>query len=189
MKHLLFFAAMLATLAAPAQSTVIKDRPVFYSANQVGLLEGPAGSAFLAQTVNGVQCKGWSAGLGVGIDKYRERSISAFLQVRRSILKKQPLFLYADVGANILWPLAAEVEWQNWQNRKNKPGIYLDGGVQYQWKIRQRQAVLFSLGYSEKRYSWQTSVPSFCIDGTCPDQKNSWYYTFRRIAVKVGWKF
>ena len=190
MKKLIFILSTIATLSVSAQTEITRQKPVFYSANQAGLLEGAAGSSFLVQTVNGFSYRGWAAGLGVGIDKYKERSIPVFLQLKRKVFKsKLPLYIYADGGINLLWPLPEESQWQGWQNSDNKKGLYLDGGMQYQWAISRRQAILLSVGYSEKRYSWQISNPVYCIDGTCPEQTNSWYYTYRRIAIKAGWKF
>jgi hypothetical protein len=190
MKKLLFILSTVATLSASAQKEITWQKPEFYSANQAGLLEGAAGSAFLVQTINGFAYKSWAAGLGVGIDKYKERSIPIFIQVSRKISNnKMPFYLYADGGINLLWPQPEESQWQGWHNRNNKGGLYFDGGLQYQYAVSSRQAILVSFGYSEKRYSWHTSIPAYCIDGSCPAQTNSWYYTCRRIAIKAGWKF
>ena len=190
MRYIVFFLCMLMSCGGAAQRNLLKVKPVFYSANQVGLLEGDAGSAFMVQTVNGVAYKSWAAGVGIGLDKYRDRSIPLFLQVKKSVFeKKLPLFLYADIGINMLWRTKDERGWQSWQNRNDNVGLYFDGGAQYQWAITQRQAILFSVGYSEKQYSSETYVPAPCINGPCPEQHNTWHFTYRRIAIKAGWKF
>lgn len=186
MKTVFLIAACCLSLSALAQDSTRLQMPRFFSATQAGLLEGEAGSSFLVQTVNGLSFKNWSAGVGAGIDKYADRSIPLFLHLQRKVLpqKKLPLYFYADGGVNIPWP---QGDWKSaWTNRKYQLGLYADGGVQYQWAFRKKGSFLFSLGYSEKRYSWEEQVQSFCIDGSCPDRINKFWFTNRLIALKAG---
>src|SRR5262245_27408802 len=76
----------------------------FNSLAQLGILEGEAGTAFQLQTINGIQFKTWSAGIGVGLDYYKYRSIPLFLDLRKYILNKpRTPFLYADGGIHFAW--------------------------------------------------------------------------------------
>src|SRR5664279_970813 len=74
----------------------------FRSIINLGLLEGQAGSAFQLQTLNGVQSNSWFAGLGIGLDYYRYRTIPLFLEIRKEFGKQQ-----------------------------NKPFVYMDGGMSF----------------------------------------------------------
>lgn len=189
MKKIVFLFCMVAALKLTAQrgDTAFNPKPFFYSANQIGLLEGSRGSAFLLQTVNGVQHRNWGLGLGVGIDKYGSRSIPVFLAIQRRLpAKRLPIFVYADAGLNIPWLYNAQTQWVN-SNTKN--GLYFDGGLQYHWLMQKRKGLIFSLGYTEKRYREDQTTPVACITTPCPELKNTWWYTYRRIAAKAGWRF
>src|ERR1700712_5956221 len=73
----------------------------FHSINNIGLLEGQTGSSFQIQTVNGAQYKSWFAGIGLGLDYYRYRTVPLFLDLRKEFGKSSNrLFLYADMGVS-----------------------------------------------------------------------------------------
>src|SRR5687768_15390308 len=76
----------------------------FQSLLNIGLLEGQESSEFQIQTINGIQYKGWFAGIGAGVDYYRFRSIPLFLDIRKNILNKNfTPFIYADAGIHFPW--------------------------------------------------------------------------------------
>ena len=66
-----------------AQENGINKQFPFHSINNIGLLEGQSGAAFQAQTINGFQKRSWFAGIGVGLDYYRYRTIPLFVDVRK----------------------------------------------------------------------------------------------------------
>src|SRR5450432_2856838 len=96
---ILFMAAELL-----AQQKTVPDRWQFHSVNSVGLLEGQTGSSFQLQTINGAQYRSWFAGIGLGLDFYRYRTIPLFLDIRRQFGRStNKLIVYADMGINFFW--------------------------------------------------------------------------------------
>src|SRR5579862_3368717 len=82
-----------------AQQKSLPAKWQFNSINSVGLLEGETGSAFQLQTINGAQYKSWFAGMGLGLDFYRIRSIPLFADIRKEFGKgNNKLLVYADIG-------------------------------------------------------------------------------------------
>ena len=64
-----------------AQTT--KQKVFFHSQEQLGLLNGNGAVSAGMQSVNGLEMGNWFAGLGVGIDFYRYRSVPLFVDVKR----------------------------------------------------------------------------------------------------------
>jgi hypothetical protein len=189
MKQIITGLLCCCVLLVQAQDSVkTKSRIFFFSANQAMHIEGSAGGAFGAQSVNGVQFGKWSAGVGIGMDKYVMRSAPLFVHLRRQLpFARVPLYLYADGGLNVLWLDKSALNFSTNVDRKN--GTYWDAGMQYHFVVRGRSALLFSLGYSEKTFSEEIDNLPWCNFGPCPPQKNIWDYRLRRILFKAGFQF
>ena len=127
------------------------DKPFqFHSINNVGLLEGQAGSALQLQTINGVQHRSWFAGIGVGLDYYRYRTIPLFVDVRKEFGKsKNKFFIYADAGMNFYWMRDKDVK-QFYISDKLRNGFYSEAGTGYKCILNASLSLLFSCGYSYK---------------------------------------
>ena len=166
----------------------------FHSINNIGLLEGQAGSAFQLQTINGAQYKSWLAGIGVGLDYYRFRTIPLFADVRKEFGKSgNKFFVYADAGINFYWKKDKDAK-QFYVDDKFKNGFYGEAGLGYKLKINQKIALIFSGGYSYKKLTEEgSSYPSYMypiLAGTeFPIAKEKINYNFNRLVLKAGIEF
>ena len=160
----------------------------FHPVIAVGLLEGESSSALQLQAVNGVQYRTWFAGIGAGIDRYAIRSIPLFLDVRKNFgIGRAPLFAYADGGVHFLWPRKTDESFRMPDEYRN--GVYYEAGLGYRLLLKRQSALLFSAGYSEKKYRRDAAQYYPCLVAPCPEVKQRFDYTLRRIAVKAGWMF
>jgi hypothetical protein len=162
----------------------------FSSINQVGLTEGSAGSSFQIQTINGMRFRTWFAGAGVGLDHYRYRSIPVFFDLRKDLFrnKSNTPFVYGDIGVNIPWVdenKQAEIWWgtNSYQN-----GLYYDAGIGYKLNIGKGRGILFSGGYSMKKFTETRYQQIVCITSPCPpdDEGERFNFTLKRITIKAG---
>ncbi len=105
MKHIFsIITASFFFLHAAGQSSAPKEKMHFSSTNTLGLLVGGSGEGAAVQTINGVRYKSWNFGIGTGIDWYGIRSIPLVADVRRSFTnKKYKPFVYGNAGINFPW--------------------------------------------------------------------------------------
>jgi hypothetical protein len=168
-----------------------RHKTQFQSFAQWGIASGKGAVSGLIQTVNGIQTMGWSAGLGLGLDFYRYRSIPLFLDLRKEFVQKKNIYLvYADGGYHFPWVNADQSSQYIWNvhvQNDYRGGQYFDGGLGYGWKLKKRSALLLSIGYSFK-YFRQTSTTYFDNNGS---ETNVTYYNYylNRMLLKLGWKF
>jgi hypothetical protein len=170
----------------------------FRSTEWLGLSSGQVGSAVEFQTVNGVSRGPWFLGAGAGVDFYRFRSVPLFVSVTRDLAlsKKDGLVLFFDYGTNAPW-YTAPASGQSPDNAKISfhSGRYWSGGLGYLFKLDAsgRRAVVFSVGYSEKKISEVvTNVPQMCpIEGFCAidQQKTALAYLNKMFRFMVGFRF
>ena len=82
---------------ANAQQT---KKAVFHSLQQVGLINGRGAVSASLQSINGFEAGDWFAGIGLGLDFYRYRSVPLFADVKRyfKIANGNRLFIYGDGG-------------------------------------------------------------------------------------------
>lgn len=159
----------------------------FHSINNIGILEGQAGSAFQLQTINGAQYKSWFAGVGLGLDYYRYRTIPLFLNVRKEFGERtNKLFVYGDAGMNFYWERDKDIK-QFPVNDKIKNGIYGEAGVGYKWKLNKRIRILLNAGYSYKNITEEGTyyyMSPILAGMSYPVEKIN--YNLNRIVLKVG---
>lgn len=173
----------LLVLQAAGQNQTIK----FSSINQVGLLSGYRGEAFMLQTINGIKKEKWFAGAGTGLDFYKERTIPLFIDIRRDFgNKKNTPFAYADAGINFLWLNFIQREQKQFPT--SSPGLFYDIGVGWKLSGRNNRGLLFSAGYSFKqvkeniKYTWWPA-PTPQLESENYQRYN---YLYRRIIIKLG---
>ncbi len=182
-------------IVSSAQKNNLDGQCQFHSINDVGLLEGETGSAFQLRTINGTQYKSWFAGIGVGLDFYRLRTIPLFMDFRKEFGRSSnKLFVYSDMGINFSW-VTDQQKTSNVGNDKFGNGFYGDWGFGYKILVRKNNNLLLSLGYSHKKtvetydqvyynpgiYFGQETQPED------PTQKIN--YSLNRLSIKVGWEF
>ncbi|HYE56155.1 MAG TPA: hypothetical protein VD996_15005 [Chitinophagaceae bacterium] len=158
----------------------------FSSVNNAGLLEGSGGSALQLQTINGMRYGKWFAGIGIGLDRYKFRTVPLFVDVRRDLLDRiNTPFLYGDIGYNFPW---VEKKNQNaWETYDYKGGLYYDAGVGYKLMLGKQRALLFSGGFSLKRLHETRYQNINCIFPPCGELEGDRYeFTLKRFSLKAG---
>jgi hypothetical protein len=185
-----FLLLLLITVEMAAQQKTTPRLWQFHSINTIGLLEGQAGSAFQAQTINGVQYKSWFAGAGIGLDSYKFRGIPLFLDIRKMFpFAANTFFLYGDIGMHA-----------NWLTEKQKSsngyiavsdlsnGLYTDAGTGVEISLDKKTRFVISAGYSYKALNGkQTDYTPITYDG--PPAISSLRYNLSRLSLKAGLKF
>lgn len=189
MKLLKFLCLLLLvhfTMVAAAQDStgVQATRFKFSSINSAGVLLGQNNPQLSLQTVNGVQYGDWFAGVGVGLDYYYMRSIPVFIDVRRMVIPKKNLFVYADAGVNYPFLKNNNTE-DTWYKTTYKQGLYVDGGVGYLFST-DKQTGFFSIGYSTKRLRETVEHPYIWGPPGMPVETDKLRYQFNRISIKAG---
>ena len=185
---LMFLAAIALSLTVHAQETKKpKDCGCsFSSTNQIGLLEGSTGTSFQFQTINGARYKNWFAGIGIGYDRYRVRSVPLFLDLRWTLFSRPNTpFVYGDVGYNFAWPEDRDTD--NWWESEFRGGVYYDAGIGYRLGIGKTQGIVFSGGFSMKRIREERLTTICGFAGCTPNNEVELYdFKLRRISLKVG---
>ncbi len=180
-----------------AQQKTIPGKWQFHSINNVGLLEGQAGSAFQLQTINGVQYKSWFGGIGLGLDYYRFRTIPLFIDLRKEFGKgDNKFFVYADAGMNFYWRRDKDVK-QFPLDDAFKNGFYAEPGAGYQCKLTRKVSLLFSAGYTYKKISEEGGYLYYFTDLAYPGPANYYpdpgmekiKYNCNRLVLKAGIRF
>lgn len=182
-KFFLFVVALATAAMASAQKNKLTYQPLI----QVGLLEGEGGSAFQLQTVQGVQLKTWSAGVGAGLDYYHTRSVPVFLDLRKAFPhKRQGAFVYADGGYNFPWLTTTD---KQFFSGETKGGLFYDAGLGYEFPVSSSQRLFFSAGYSYK-FQQQEFSNFYCpFIGPCYTDNSVMKYSLRRLSIKTGLRF
>ena len=158
----------------------------FQSINSVGLLEGQTGSAFQLQTINGASYRSWFAGIGLGLDDYRFRTIPMFVDVRKEFGRSsKKFFLYADGGISFSW--VTDNEKMAYSNEHFSNGFYDDFGLGYKMVLGRNNALQCSLGYSYKNITDTYSSEYISTPPIPPPDKIN--YSLNRLSIKLGWSF
>jgi hypothetical protein len=192
---ILFVMLTMIVSIASAQQKISGSQWQFHSINNLGLLEGETGSAFQLQTINGTQYKSWFAGIGLGLDFYRLRTIPLFFDIRKEFGKSSnKLFVYSDAGINFSW-VTDQQKTSYVQNDKFNNSFYGDWGLGYKVMVNRKNNLLLSLGYSFKKtvetYD-QVYYPTgiFYPPGSqADDQTQKINYSLNRLTIKIGWEF
>jgi len=194
---LLFLMLVVMVNISSAQQKTSSAQWQFHSINNAGLLEGETGSAFQVQTINGAQYKTWFAGVGLGLDLYRIRTIPLFADIRKEFGKgTNKLFGYTDLGINFGW--ATDQEKTSYvTGDKFSNGFYSDLGLGYKALVGRKNAVLLSLGYSFKKtvesydqvYYYPGPGGLFNQNMQPDGDKEKITYSLNRLSLKIGWEF
>jgi hypothetical protein len=190
---LLLWICNATTFACLAQQKKSDNPWGFQSVLNVGLLEGQTGSAFQLQTINGAQYKSWFAGVGLGLDYYRFRTIPLFLDIRKEFGSgSSRVFLYADAGISFSW--VTDQQKLGYTDDHFSNGFYSDMGLGYKAIVGKRNAVLISVGYSHKKSTESYATYYFYPQGYPPGPmgsvpKEQINYSLNRLSIKMGWMF
>lgn len=185
MKNLLTAILLSTCILSNAQKTKKANAVQFHSINQVGLAQGQDGSALLLQSINGIKYETYVAGVGIGLDYYKQRSVPLFLELRKHLFQKSSTpFVYADGGFHFIW---SNVEPQEWFVTEVKGGLYYDLGVGYNFGAFKSNAVTISFGYSVKNKSEIINLhPERSSWPPPPSDFQKFEYSLRRYVFKMG---
>jgi hypothetical protein len=187
---LLLSLLVLSCCVVNAQQKDKKKKPgcgcSFNSILQVGMLEGSAGSSWQVQSINGVRFGKLSTGIGIGLDKYRFRSLPVFFDVRTDLSKKpNTAFVYGDIGLNVPWVVKANDNF--WGTKTYDRGIYYDAGAGYKLIVGKNRGLIFSAGYSMKKMRETKYFFTICDFGPCPALEGERFdFTLKRFSLKAG---
>ncbi|MBS1948725.1 MAG: hypothetical protein JST47_13260 [Bacteroidetes bacterium] len=196
MRKKLFFSFVLSVfVAVPCFSQQKSDKARFryHSINNIGLLEGQAGSAFALQTINGIQYQSWFAGIGVGLDYYRYRTIPLFFEARKEFGRSaNTFFIYADAGMNFYWKRDKDAKQFPVEDRF-KNGFYAETGIGYKIKLNAKINLLLNAGYSLKKITEQGSYyvawDPIGWPGGVVSSPDIIRYDLNRLILKIGFEF
>lgn len=136
---------------------------------------------------------GWSvrnfhAGIGLGLDYYRFRSVPLFADTRFYLDKRKKGLLYARAGYN--FPFSNESEINNWgpmTTNEFNGGFYMDAGVGHTIVTGKLNRLFISAGYSHKAISNRIGFTYPCLIPPCPENFETYKYSMGRIIAKLGW--
>ncbi len=177
-------------LWSAAQKPAGTSKPKFASLWQIGALDGSASTAVQLQTINGIQFKTWTTGIGVGLDYYRFRSIPLFLDLRKDILnRKETPFLFGDIGMHFSW--VKDSQKSAWPRSTYSNGLFYELGAGYKFGLPKSRALTFSAGYSFKSITEKNYGINYCpFIGPCVEGLvEKFDYDLKRLSVKAGFIF
>lgn len=146
----------------------------FGSINQFGFATGENDNGLMLQTINGLRYKTWFLGVGVGLDTYSAKTVPLFLDIRKSLLAKPSTpFLYADGG--IQFSAEKKHNKDDYASKDYDPGLYYDVGAGYCMELKNKNALLMSLGYSFKGLDYTYYAANY-------------KYKLNRFSFKLGYK-
>ena len=188
MKNKLFYNFLL--LLIISFSCVAQKKPVkFQSINLAGIVGGENHVHSTFQTLNGIRFSNWFAGVGVGIDNYRYKTLPLFIDGRGYFGKDKNAFFYGDIGYD--FPVknkpGKEVYYYNTYNFSG--GIYTDFGIGYEVSLNKSSSLAFSLGHSFKKLQNEVGVVTQCLVAPCPVDYSKYDYEFGRMILKAGLVF
>jgi len=183
----ILFLLIISTGMGFAQQNQKREDWAFQSINNMGLLVGQTGPAFQLQSINGARYKSWFAGLGVGLDDYRFRTIPLFVDLRKDFgHSHHSIFAYADGGISISWVTNQEKMAYTHEDFSN--GFYDDIGIGYKIVLG-KNALQCSLGYSNKKIADTYSSPFYNVDLPPVLAPQTIHYSLNRVSIKLGWSF
>jgi hypothetical protein len=140
------------------------------------------------QTINGVQYKGWFAGIGIGLDYYRIRSIPVFIDLRKYFgPQHKSFFVYLDGGVHYPW---IDNTQKDFEGGVYSNGFYSDIGLGYRIMLHGNTSALLSLGYSYKKNEEKVSQIVPCpFYGPCYPNQQEIIYNLNRLSLKLGLSF
>lgn len=157
-------------------SAFSQQKAVFRSFNYAGIVAGESSPAFEFHTVNGIAFKQWTAGVGLGWDRYRIESFPLYLSLKREWGGRRHAFMAGiDGGGNF---------------SEFRPGVYGRTGVGWKVKLQKlRSAFLMDVGYSYKQLIEKRWVTMPCLVPPCMEVGERYNYQFTSLSFRMGWMF
>jgi len=181
--NFLFF--LFLSFASIAQKKVVK----FQTINSAGVVGGDDHVNSVFQTINGIKFSDWFAGIGIGVDNYRYKTLPLFIDGRWYFGDEKKGFIYGDIGYNFPMKNKPGKEVYYYNTYDFNGGIYTDLGIGYQVSLNKYSSLSFSLGHSFKKLQNEIGVTMQCLVGPCPVDYSKYDYELGRMVLKAGLVF
>lgn len=181
---------LLIVLLLTGYNTCIKAQITYRSYNSIGVVAGDAKSAYQVLTTHGVQHRSWLAGIGTGIDDYRNRTVPLFLSIVKQVLPRNNMFVNINAGTQFVWGKNARHTLLNAIDSKALPGFFGEAGFGYRLPVgKDGQGIMFGTYYSYKSFKEKYTVVGICNNPPCAYMTEYINSRFNRWAFKVGFVF
>lgn len=164
-------------------------KPRFSSINSIGFAAGESSPGLVLETVNGIKFHNFFAGIGIGKDDYRYKSIPLFLEGKWFFGDDKKGFIYGDLGYNFPGKNKPGNEIFNYDSYHFSGGSYSAIGVGFNLPLYKKSALQFSLGYSYKKLSDRVGVIICPFVGPCYTDYSRYEFGFGRLILKAGVAF
>ncbi len=162
----------------------------YRSYNTGGIVVGDTKSAYQVLTTHGVQYKTWYAGVGTGIDNYRNRTVPVIFSLLKDVLPKNNMFVNINGGPQFVW--GKDQRNQRWNAIESRvlPGFFGEAGFGYRIPVgNEGQSIMFGTYYSYKTHKEKYIVPGVCNNPPCQNATEYITSKFSRWAFKLGLVF
>lgn len=159
----------------------------FASINTIGILHGDAGVFGNIQSVNGGVKNNWFAGIGLGVDWYKYKSVTATAEVKDYLLKEKNFGVNAGIGYN--FPFNNKPDFtviDTYYTPTFAGGLYTNVGIFYEFKLLKKYRGIINPGFNLKKMSLTTKDISPCLVPPCPETSSKYQYNFQTLSIKTG---
>ncbi|MFT3949101.1 MAG: hypothetical protein QM763_19205 [Agriterribacter sp.] len=168
----------------------VKAQIVYRSYNFIGVVAGEAKSAYQVLTTHGIQHRSWYAGIGAGIDDYRNRTVPLFVSIVKQVLPQNNMFVNINAGTQFIWGKNERHTLWNAVDSKAFPGFLGEAGIGYRLPVgKDGQGMMFGTYYSYKSFREKFTVVGICNNPPCENMTEYIDSKFNRWAFKVGFVF
>ena len=189
MKLYIAFVLVLISTSLFSQSTSKNIKRIQFRVSVLGgPVDGERGTSAQIEVVPSIMFKGFSMGIGTGVDYYFIRSVPVFMEVKKAFLpNRNSVFVYVDAGFDYPWPSDKNLTGQ----LNFTCGHRLAGGIGYQIVAFKKTFLQLSVGYSYKQL--KQNVQGWM---TIYDPRVDWFdftqhynYKLNRLAFNIGLSF
>jgi hypothetical protein len=180
------FVNLLFAFAISISASAQKKKFRFHSINTVGLISGESTSNIGFQTINGIHFSNWFTGIGIGIDKYKYKTLPLFADGMKFFGNEKRAFAYGDIGYNFPMNDKPGKEFSYYNTYHFSGGIYTGLGIGYQAPLSKKTSIIFSFGYSYKQLNSKTSVTLISPFMGSDDDYNNYKFTYSTVILKAG---
>jgi hypothetical protein len=164
------------------------EKMSFQMISSIGIIGGESGVKPGFQLIGGISRSGYFAGIGLGYENYRYKSLPLFADLRINFTKKQFGFAYGDLGYTI--PVGKNPDGDFFKTTNlYYGGIYFDVGLGYRHRFNNKNSFLFSLGYTRKDINNKAGYTYPCFNPPCPESISYYKYSMERVVTKLSWEF
>lgn len=159
------------------------------SVNTVGISFGNAGSYFNIKSVNGIAKQKWFAGIGVGVDFYKYKSVTATADYRKYIFKKNNFGINGAAGYNFPFDNKDKTGFipvDSYYSKKFKGGLYSTAGLFYEFKLFKKIKGVINPDFNIRRMSIVSKDVMPCLVAPCPETVTTYTYNLQTFSIKTG---